>query len=261
MHHEAKHARLQRPVDAGAHQLLRERQAAEQPALGGRHLAIGLGHDPRGRALEQVQVRHLRRDLRHELDGAGASADHRHALARQRVVMVPVLRVKRLAAKTRQARDIGIRWPAQAAHARHQHASPHALAIGHVELPGAAGVVPRGAAQFVIQAQVRSQAELVGAALQVGADLRLRRKHARPVGVGREGERVQVRLHIAGAARIVVVAPGGPHRAGFLEQGEVMQACLLEADRHAQPGEAGADDGDIAVLGGAVALRRWPGCG
>jgi hypothetical protein len=51
------------------------------PAFERRNRAVGLGHDPRRGALEQVQVRHLRRDLRHELNRAGPGADHRHALA------------------------------------------------------------------------------------------------------------------------------------------------------------------------------------
>ena len=51
VNHKAQHTRFEHPVDAGAHQLLREGQVAEQPVLGTRDLAVGLGQDPRRGAL------------------------------------------------------------------------------------------------------------------------------------------------------------------------------------------------------------------
>ena len=56
--------------------------------------------------------------------------------------------------------------------------------------------------------------------LQVRADL-LPGEGARPVGVGRERERVQVRRHVAGAPGIAVVAPGAADRVGPLQDDEV----------------------------------------
>lgn len=100
---KAHHATFQRPVKGAAQQALGERKVPEQPALEGRYRPVRLGHDPRRRALEQVQVGHLRRDLRHELDGTGAGADHCHALALQGIVVVPLLRVKALALEAVQA--------------------------------------------------------------------------------------------------------------------------------------------------------------
>ncbi|MNV82214.1 hypothetical protein D3C71_1759360 [compost metagenome] len=91
-----------------------------------------------------------------------------------------------------------------------------------------------------------AQAEAVRAVFQVGADFRLGREHARPVRVRGERERIEVRLHVAGAAGVVVVAPGAAHRPRLLEDQEIFLAGLLEANGHAQAGKAAADDGDVA---------------
>jgi hypothetical protein len=56
--------------------------------------------------------------------------------------------------------------------------------------------------------------------------------------------------HVALAARVGVVPPGAADVVGALEQDEVLDPRLLEADRHAQAGEAGADDRDLDV-------HRW----
>jgi hypothetical protein len=231
--HEAQHARFEHPVDAGAHQLLREGQVAEQPVLGARHFAVGLGQDPRRGALVQVEPARLGRDLRHELDGRGTGADHGHALAAQVVVVLPQLRVEGLALEGVDAGDVRPRRAAQAAHAGDQRTGPVAAAVGHVEIPHAGDIVEGRACQRMVEADMPAHAKLVGAALQVGADFRLRREHARPVRIGRERERIQMRLHIARAARVVVVAPGAAHRVGLLEDHEIVDAVLLELDRHA----------------------------
>ena len=91
-------------------------------------------------------------------------------------------------------------------------------------------------------------AVFVGDAFQIGLDLRLRRAQARPVGVERERERVQVRGHVAGAPRVAVVAPGPAEPRGALEQHEVVLPALLEPDRRAEAGKAGADDHDAVVV-------------
>lgn len=45
-------------------------------------------------------------------------------------------------------------------------------------------------------------------------------------------------LHIAGAARVVVVAPGAAQGIGLFGNEEVVEPGLLEFDRHAQAGKA-----------------------
>ena len=119
-----------------------------------------------------------------------------------------------------------------------------------------------------------AHAVFVGHPLEVVADLLLRREHRGPVRVRLERERVQVRRHVAGAARVGVLAPGAADRVGLLEDDEVLDARFLELDRCADAGEAVADDHDLVDgsggrggrMGGAdggsrhwakYLLRRW----
>jgi hypothetical protein len=60
-----------------------------------------------------------------------------------------------------------------------------------------------------------------------------------------------MRLHVARAAGVGVLAPGAAELVGLLEDEEV-DAGLLELDRHAEAGESGADDDDLVVgMGGS----------
>ncbi len=47
----------------------------------------------------------------------------------------------------------------------------------------------------------------------------------------------------------MIVAPGAPQGRGVFGDEEILYPRLLELDRHAQPGEASADDGDVNDLG------------
>ena len=77
---------------------------------------------------------------------------------------------------------------------------------------------------LVAEADVGHDAELVGAAAQVVADLGLERIRRAPVGVRRERERVERRRDVALAARIGVVAPGAADLLGALDHDEVLDA-------------------------------------
>ena len=58
-----------------------------------------------------------------------------------------------------------------------------------------------------------------------------------------------MRLHVAGAARVMVDAPGAAN-AGFLfKDQEVLLAFLFQADGHAESGKATAEDGNLAMAG------------
>ena len=87
--------------------------------------------------------------------------------------------------------------------------------------------------------------EAIGNALQVGADLRLPGERARPLRVRREGERVQVRLHVAGAAGVGVVAPGTAEGVTLLQDEEPLPARLAQLHRGAESGEPAPDDRDV----------------
>ena len=116
--------------------------------------------------------------------------------------------------------------------------------------PALRGVVPGGLQQAAAEADVRQQPVLAGDPSQVVADLGLPGEGAGPVRVGREGQRVQVRRDVAGAARIGVVPPDAADLLLALQHGEVL-AAALERVRRGQPAEARADNDDAEVL--------WPG--
>ena len=57
------------------------------------------------------------------------------------------------------------------------------------------------------------------------------------------------RRDVAGDPRIRVVAPGAAEPIGRLEDGEVIDALLLQANRHAEPGEPRSDDDHVIAVG------------
>jgi hypothetical protein len=57
-----------------------------------------------------------------------------------------------------------------------------------------------------------------------------------------------VRRHVAGAAGVAVVAPRAADVVGLLQDDEVLDPGLAQANGHPQPGEAAADDGHLHVL-------------
>src|SRR5207245_10443663 len=81
-----------------------------------------------------------------------------------------------------------------------------------------------------------------GALAQVLAELWRKRVGSRPVGVLGERVAVQVRRYVALAAGVGVGPPGPADLLVALEYHEVLDAGLLEADRHAQAPEPGAQD-------------------
>ena len=105
----------------------------------------------------------------------------------------------------------------------------------------------RAPVTLVVEPDVRADAVLVGAVPQVRQDLLLLREIARPFRPRLEGERVQVRLHVASGPGIVVVAPGAPDLARLLQHDEIVDAGLLEPDGHSKAREAGAHNHDPMV--------------
>ena len=74
----------------------------------------------------------------------------------------------------------------------------------------------------------------------------------------RERERVELARDVAGRAGVGVVAPGAADVGALLDDDEVGLAVLLELDRGAEAGEAGADDEvvDVRVGEGLGSWRR-----
>jgi hypothetical protein len=205
--------------------------------------------DPRWGALEELELRDARLDLRHERDRACAGADHRDAFAFECVCMIPLLRMKRPAFEGFDARNIRYRGAREAAHPRNQHACRPLLSVAKRQLPAMTRVVVDRAHEFVAEAEVSLDIEAARAVFQIGADFGLAREHARPARIRRPGKRVDVRLHVARTARVMVIAPGAADRVRLLRDHEVGRTGLPEPDRHAETGKAGADDRDIRFGG------------
>src|SRR5262249_51044160 len=90
----------------------------------------------------------------------------------------------------------------------------------------------------------RPDAEPVDDILQIGEDLGLGAVRLRPFLARGEGEGIEVRGHVAGAARIAIVPPGAADARRLLQDGEIAVAGLAEPDGGADAAGAGADDSD-----------------
>ena len=143
----------------------------------------------------------------HDLDGGGAGADHRDALAARSTSWCQRAVWKAGPSKRLGAGDRRDRRLAEPAHAGDEDARGERAA---------AGLDPSSAAPSSSQAASRRRScpcarsgrtpKSSATCLQVGADLRLQRERLRPLGVRRERERVEVRRHVALAAGVGVLA-------------------------------------------------------
>ena len=102
--------------------------------------------------------------------------------------------------------------------------------------------VPPGRDDLGVQLQIPRQLVALCAALEVLQDLRLAGPQARPVGIQVERVGVQMRLHIAGQARVGVDPPGAADAVLAVEDREVAKAVLPQEDSQRQPTRACADD-------------------
>ena len=209
---------------------------------------------PLRRALEQRELpRPGRRSRRRDLHRGRAGADHADPGAVERRPCGPSGRC----GSTRPAKSSR---PSMSGYRRVvQHAGGGDDDVGVVAVPGARS---RGATARRASSQAR---HLVAEADPV-VDARARRRRPRSrrwiSGPGREpvapvrvqGERVgvEVRRHVAGEARVGVLAPRAADAVGLLVDGEVVVAGLAQLDRAEDPGHARADDRDaqLAVVGG-----------
>jgi len=118
-------------------------------------------------------------DRGHELDGGGARADHRDALAAELVVVVPLRGVKRGAREGVEAGKVRIFGLAERA-ARVDEEVGGEGALRGLDLPAAGRFVPARLGHLVTEADVAANPVLLRAALEVAEDLRLRGKAALP---------------------------------------------------------------------------------
>ena len=249
---------LAAPVDPGPVGLLHQREVAE-----GQPLEAGVGpvaarDDVRRGALVDVEVRGHLRHLGDDLDRRGAGADDGDPLAAQVHVVVPAGRVEDLALEAVDAVDVGQPRLGEPAGAGDERGGGDLAAVGEPDPPVLLLLVPRGVLDGGAEAEPVEDAGPRGDLAQVGVDLGLGRERARPVRVGRERERVELARHVAGRPGVGVVAPGAADVVALLDHEEVGLAVLVELDRRAEAGEAGADHQvpDVPVRGHARHPRQ-----
>src|SRR5437764_14881908 len=119
--------------------------------------------------------------------------------------------------------------------------------------PAALALVPVRAGDLDPEADLFAQPVLLRDTLEVVEDFRLRRERPRPAWVLLVRERVHVRLDVARAPGVRVVAPGAADLGRLLQDHVVPDAGLAELDRLAESGEPGADDHDLEPLGHLLA--------
>jgi len=163
--------------------------------------------------------------------------------------VVPARRVEHRPFKLAEARDGRDRRLGQGAVTEREHVGGEA-APRRGDAPPPLALIPQRVDHLMAEAEVRQETEAHGAAAQVVPDLGLGREGAAPVGVGREGERVQVGRHVAGGARVRVVAPRPADVVGALEHDEVVDPALFQPDRQSQTRKTRADDGHAHVRNG-----------
>ena len=248
---EPGHVGLAAPVDRGPVERLHAGDPLERGLLDAGVGPVVARHHVRRGALVDVEVADLLLDRRDDLDRRRAGADHRDPLARQVDVVVPAGGVEHLALEGLDALDLGQLRLREAAGAA-DHRAGGVRAAGRLHHPALPGVVPGRVLGEGVEDEPVQGAGPLGHPLDVGLDLRLRGEGPRPVGVGREGVRVELARHVALRAGVGVVAPGAADVVALLDHHEVGLTGLLELDRRTEPGEAGPDDQvvDLADEGG-----------
>ena len=200
------------PVDREAHQRPQAWDVRHGPPQRHGDLGVGARHHPRRSALVELKVGDLPDDLRDDLDRAGAGADHRDPLTGQVDAVVPFRGMESGTTEFVATFDVGQGRDVQRARARDQELPDEFAAVFGEDVPALLAVVPVGPVDVRIELDVPAQPVFLGDPLEVVPDLGLVGERVAPVGLGLEGERVQVRRDVAGAAGITVVAPRAARR-------------------------------------------------
>ena len=253
------------PEQRLAHRLLAGGHFLEQLLVPVRRFEIRTRHHPARRALEHFQLAHGFYQLRNNLNAAGAGADHRHALSGEVVVVVPARAVNLLALELLQAFDVREAGVGQRPLGHHRGAAAHHLAFFQRGFPQAGFLLERQIGDVAVEANVFFQIEFVHQIVDVIENLVAAGKAARPLRVGRERIGVQIGGDVAGGARVGVVPPGAADAVAPFQNHEIIDPRLLQPDRHAQPGKAGAHDQRrsrlrLALGGGFLGCRFFRGC-
>ncbi len=156
-----QHDELASEVEPEAVHLLGRWQELEEqlPSLAdGR---IDARHDPRRRALEQMELAHPRLDRGYDLDGGRAGADHADTLAREIVLVVPGCGMEHRALEALDAGNVGHRRSAEPAVTRDNDVGRE-RAVVRLDAPELGGSVPARRTELRVEANERAHAEAVG---------------------------------------------------------------------------------------------------
>ena len=157
--------------------------------------------------------------------------------------------------------DLRELWGGQATGGHHHEPRRHRVAAIGAHGPARRLVVERRRLDAGAELDGAAEVEGVGDMAGVAQDLRLRGVALGPLPLlfQLRGERVRVveRLDVAPRSRIAVPPPGAADVSGGVEAPQC-QTDLAEAVDGVHPGEAGADDHDVATL--HVADPRAPEC-
>ncbi len=162
-----------------------------------------------------------------------------------------------------KAGDSGNFGQVQSPHARHDDLGRELPAVGGGESPVTGLLIPDEGRDLRVELDLFFELVLVGHALHVGEDFGLRGVRPRPVPVLGEGKGIEMRRHIAGAARVGIVTPRTAQRRRLLKDHEVIPARLEQPNRDTHAGKAGAEDGNVRIFCAQwipVAIQRCSQC-
>lgn len=128
--HHGRRAGLVAPEQDLAGELLRGRNFREQRACRRWRGDVQPRDHPARRALEHLDEARGLHQLRDDLDGAGTRADHRHALAGEVVIVIPVRTVDLVAFVGVESADVGPLVVRQGTGGQHHGAGLKSLAAG-----------------------------------------------------------------------------------------------------------------------------------
>ena len=203
---------------------------------------IELRSDPACRPLKHGEFLHVRRDRRHDLYSARAGADNADPSVVQRDIMTPTGRVKHVSFEVLDAVDLRISRIDQAADGRNHDACGEGVALRGRERPHAITFVKLRADDLGVASKMGVELPLIDKADQITLNLIPTRIATGPVRILLERKRINVRLHVAGAPWIGVVAPSPTHFARALEHDERLDSFLFEPNGCADPSEPRPDD-------------------
>ena len=219
---------------------------------------VGPDVDRRRRALEDVEVPCVLRQLRDALDpgrtcaddphGLVTEVDHRLARGAARVAVVPAARVEAVAGEGLDAGDARqLRLPVVAGGQDDEPGAQLVPAVGLHDPPGRHFVEAR-VGDAGVEQRAPVQVEGPPEVLAVRVDLRLEHVlHGGDRADLLEERQVDVRLDVARRTRVAVPVPGAPEVTAPLEDEEVVDALLRQARRGEHPGEPATDDHDIGL--------------